>query len=70
MESGKVIVNIDPRFYRPAEVDFLLGDPSKAKEQLGWEPKVKFKELAQIMVDADVKMLTDRLAGKVDNVKS
>ncbi len=43
----------DPRFFRPAEVDLLIGDPTKAKEQLGWEPKVGFTELVEMMVDAD-----------------
>jgi len=47
-------VEIDPRYYRPAEVDLLVGDASKAKSQLNWEPKVKFKELIRLMVDADV----------------
>ena len=47
-------VKIDPKYYRPAEVDLLLGDASKAKRQLGWEPKVKFKELVRIMVDAEL----------------
>src|SRR6201988_5223127 len=42
-------VEIDPRYYRPAEVDLLVGDPSKARTKLGWQPKVKFKELVQIM---------------------
>jgi GDPmannose 4,6-dehydratase len=46
-------VQIDERYYRPAEVDVLIGDYSKAKEKLGWEPKVRFKELVQMMVDAD-----------------
>ncbi|MBI1297706.1 GDP-mannose 4,6-dehydratase [bacterium] len=45
----------DPRFYRPAEVDLLVGDPAKAGEKLGWEPSVSFKELVRIMVEADVK---------------
>ena len=45
-----------PRYERPAEVDLLIGDPAKAKRQLGWEPKVKFKELVAIMVDADLKL--------------
>jgi GDPmannose 4,6-dehydratase len=58
-------VEIDPRYYRPAEVDALLGDASKAKEKLGWEPQVKFEELVQIMVDADVEALSDQMAGKV-----
>jgi len=48
---------VDPRFYRPAEVDFLLGDPSKAKRVLGWEPKVSFEELVEIMVRADLDRL-------------
>jgi GDPmannose 4,6-dehydratase len=57
-------VEIDPRYYRPAEVDALLGDASKAKEKLGWEPQVKFEELVQIMVDADVEALENQLAGR------
>lgn len=48
-------VEIDPQFFRPAEVDYLLGDASKAKNLLGWEPKVKFKELVRIMVNDEVK---------------
>ncbi|CAN5423848.1 GDP-mannose 4,6-dehydratase [soil metagenome] len=47
----------DPRFYRPAEVDLLVGDAGKAKRQLGWEPTVKFEELVQMMVDADLAAL-------------
>ena len=47
-------VEYDARYERPAEVDLLIGDPAKAKEKLGWEPKVRFKELVQIMVDADL----------------
>jgi GDPmannose 4,6-dehydratase len=58
-------VEIDPRYYRPAEVDSLLGDASKARERLGWAPKVRFEELVKIMVDEDVRMLEDQLAGKV-----
>ncbi|MEX1045049.1 MAG: GDP-mannose 4,6-dehydratase [Chthoniobacterales bacterium] len=50
-------VKYDSRYERPAEVDLLIGDPAKAKKQLGWEPKVRFKELVQIMIDADVEML-------------
>ncbi|MDQ3917409.1 MAG: GDP-mannose 4,6-dehydratase [Acidobacteriota bacterium] len=49
-------VEIDPRYFRPAEVDLLLGDPTKAKTILGWEPKVSFKELVKIMVDSDMKL--------------
>jgi len=55
----KDCVEIDPRYYRPTEVDFLLGDTSKAKRVLGWEPKVTFKELARMMTDADMKLAED-----------
>lgn len=47
-------VEIDPRYFRPAEVDLLIGDATKAKQKLGWEPKVSFKQLVTMMVDADV----------------
>jgi len=50
-------VRIDPRYYRPTEVDYLMADCSKAKEKLGWEPKIKFYELVRIMVDADLELL-------------
>ena len=49
-------VEIDPRYFRPAEVDLLLGDPTKARTLLGWEPKVSFKELVKIMIDSDMKL--------------
>lgn len=55
VESGKTIVAIDPRYFRPAEVETLLGDASKAKEKLGWEPKTTFKELVSEMVIADLR---------------
>ncbi|MFA6485991.1 MAG: GDP-mannose 4,6-dehydratase [Candidatus Magasanikbacteria bacterium] len=53
VKSGQTLVEIDPYYYRPTEVDFLLGDASKAKEKLGWEPKTKFKELVKIMMTAE-----------------
>jgi GDPmannose 4,6-dehydratase len=53
--EDNVIVEIDERYYRPAEVDVLLGDYSKAKEKLGWEPKVKFEDLVKIMITHDIK---------------
>lgn len=53
----KAYVNIDPRYFRPAEVDFLIGDASKARQKLGWEPKVKFPELVKKMVDYDLETL-------------
>jgi GDPmannose 4,6-dehydratase len=52
--TGKVIVRVNPAFYRPAEVDFLLGDAAKAKERLGWAPKVRFDELVEMMARADM----------------
>jgi GDPmannose 4,6-dehydratase len=53
-KSGKILVKVNPEFYRPAEVENLIGDYSKAKLELGWEPKIKFKELAEIMLNADI----------------
>jgi len=61
----KKYVEIDPRYYRPAEVELLIGDYSKAKKQLGWEPKTKFAELTKLMVDADVKLLKDHREGRI-----
>jgi GDPmannose 4,6-dehydratase len=58
----KRYVEIDQRYYRPAEVDLLLGDPSKARRVLGWEPKVSFEELARLMVDNDMKLAQQELA--------
>jgi GDPmannose 4,6-dehydratase len=60
----EAVVEIDPRYYRPAEVDALQGDATKAREKLGWEPTVTFEELARIMIEADVKSLEDQLAGR------
>jgi GDPmannose 4,6-dehydratase len=53
-ELGQVIVRIDPRYFRPTEVESLLGDPSKAKKELGWEPKINFEDLVKEMVLADL----------------
>ncbi len=57
-------VEIDPRYYRPAEVDLLIGDASKAKKILGWQPKTTFKDLVRIMVKADQDLLDRQLSGK------
>ncbi len=57
-------VDYDKRYERPTEVDLLIGDPAKAKKQLGWEPKVKFKELVKIMVDSDLVLAKQELAYK------
>lgn len=61
----KKYVEIDKRYIRPAEVDLLIGDASKAKKQLNWEPKVTFEELVKIMVDSDIAELKSRMSGKV-----
>lgn len=54
-KSGDIIIEIDPKYFRPAEVDILLGNPEKAKEELKWKPKVKFSELVKIMTETDFK---------------
>jgi GDPmannose 4,6-dehydratase len=54
--NGKVIVKVDPKYYRPAEVEFLLGNPAKAEKELGWKPKTKFHELLKIMIQADYEL--------------
>ncbi len=53
-KSGQTLIQIDPRYFRPTEVDLLLGDPSRAKRELGWTPKVSFAELVKLMTDADM----------------
>ena len=53
-KTGKIVVEIDPKFFRPAEVELLIGDPAKAKQKLGWTPKVKFEQLVEIMMKADL----------------
>ncbi|MBM3837274.1 MAG: GDP-mannose 4,6-dehydratase [Verrucomicrobia bacterium] len=63
--NWKKHVEIDPRYYRPAEVDVLIGDCSKARKQLGWEPKTRFADLVKLMVDADVQLLKDHREGKI-----
>src|SRR3989339_895218 len=56
-KTGKVVIEVDPRYFRPTEVEILIGDPSKAKQKLGWEPKVKFEQLVEIMTKADMDKL-------------
>lgn len=58
--TEKTLIVIDPRHYRPTEVDTLLGDASKAQEELGWKPKTRFNELVQIMVSAELEMLKSK----------
>ena len=59
--SGKEVIAINPMYFRPTEVDVLIGDYSKAKEKLGWEPKTKFKELVKIMVQNDFEKIKNKL---------
>jgi len=65
----KKYVEIDKRYLRPTEVDLLVGDARKAKRQFGWEPKVRFKELVKIMVEADLKAEQQKLTGTLPRVK-
>jgi GDPmannose 4,6-dehydratase len=55
--TGKAVIKIDPRYFRPAEVEQLLGNPGKAKRQLGWTPEVTFEKLVKIMTDGDLRLL-------------
>jgi GDPmannose 4,6-dehydratase len=59
--TGRILIEIDPRYFRPAEVDLLLGDSSKAREKLGWKPKVKLPELVKMMVVSDIKTAEEEL---------
>ena len=63
-------VKIDPQYYRPTEVDLLIGDASKAKQQLQWEPRVRFQELATMMVDSDLEAERERLDGTKNYIRS
>jgi GDPmannose 4,6-dehydratase len=54
-KSGKTLIRVNPKFYRPAEVDLLIGNPAKAKAKLGWEPRTTLEELCRMMVEADLR---------------
>jgi GDPmannose 4,6-dehydratase len=60
-KTGKTIIEIDPNYFRPNEVDLLLGDASKARKILGWKPKVTFKELAKLMIEEDLKYVEEEV---------
>lgn len=60
-KTGRVLVEVSPEFFRPAEVDILVGDPSKAREKLGWQPKTTFEDLVGIMVEADLKRIGSQI---------
>ncbi len=66
-ETGKVLVEIDPKFFRPAEVEVLLGNPAKARKVLGWEPKVGFEELVRRMAEEDLERVGRESGGNVGN---
>jgi len=68
LNTGDVLIEIDPHYFRPTEVNFLLADASKAKKNLGWEPKITFKELVKIMVDADMELLNLNPRGEGKNI--
>jgi GDPmannose 4,6-dehydratase len=59
-QNGKTVIRVDPRYYRPAEVDLLLGDPTKIKKKLGWECKVKWDQLAEEMVKSDLESVGNK----------
>jgi GDPmannose 4,6-dehydratase len=63
-------VEVDPRYFRPAEVDYLCADASKARRTLGWEPAVAFPELVRIMVQADMKNVEARLKGGAEALQN
>lgn len=56
IEIGKEVLSIDPKYFRPTEVDLLIGDPSKAKEKLGWVPEIGLEELVQDMMESDLRL--------------
>jgi len=64
-QDWKIHVEIDLRDFRPAAVDLSIGDSSKAKRELGWEPKTTFVDLVKLMVDADIKLLKDHREGRI-----
>lgn len=62
LEIGKVVVKVDPQYYRPTEVDLLLGDPTKAKQQLGWEPQYDLQGLVKDMINSDVQLVKNQIS--------
>ena len=55
VKTGKTVVRVNPRFFRPAEVELLIGDAGKARRELGWEPKTSLEQLCEMMVSADLR---------------
>jgi GDPmannose 4,6-dehydratase len=67
-KSGKTVVRIDPTYFRPTEVDLLIGDASKAREKLGWKPKTPFAQLVKEMVAGDLEIAKREVANGKDSV--
>ena len=67
-KSGKTVVRIDPTYFRPTEVDLLIGDASKAREKLGWKPKTPFAQLVKEMVTGDLEIAKREVANGKDSV--
>jgi GDPmannose 4,6-dehydratase len=57
-KTGRIVIDVDPDFYRPAEVDMLLGDPRKARERLGWTPRIAFEALVELMMKSDLEVVS------------
>ena len=69
IKTGRTVVDVSPEFYRPAEVETLMGDASKAKEVLGWNPQTKFSGLVKMMVEADLNRKGDRAGSAVSRTQ-
>ena len=67
-DNGQIVIRIDPRYFRPSEVNTLLGDPTKAKEKLGWTPTCSVEELVKEMVDYDKKLAKQELLIQKQNI--
>ena len=66
-DTGEILVQVDPRYYRPTEVDLLLGNPAKAKEKLGWQPKYTLDEMVSEMVESDLAIAKNEAAARVNH---
>ena len=62
IKLGQVVIKVDPKYYRPTEVELLIGDSTKAKKQLNWEPKTNINDMVHIMVQNDIKLLEQKYA--------
>jgi GDPmannose 4,6-dehydratase len=69
-KTGRTLIRIDPRYFRPTEVDKLIGDPAKARSKLNWKHRISFRELVREMVSSDLKLLTERRDWPLRNDRS